>query len=120
VSGDPPGFRTEPAREKRSSLGLDPGTDAFPAIAMQPRRVRLFIKPWCPWCHEALDWLDQRGIPYEKLDVTSDPAARQEMLALTGQTRAPSIEVDGRVLADFGADELEAWWAEQGFDSNPR
>lgn len=78
-------------------------------------KVRLFIKPFCPWCDEAIDWLDERGIRYEQLDVTADRAARDEMFRLTGQTRAPSIDVDGHILADFGADELEEWWKENKF-----
>jgi monothiol glutaredoxin len=83
---------------------------------MRPDKIRLFIKPGCPWCDEAIEWLDQRGIRYELLDVIRNAAARQEMRELTGQTRAPSMEADGEVLADFGADELEAWWREQGWD----
>lgn len=77
--------------------------------------IRLFIKPGCPWCDEAMDWLNARGIAYQKLDVIRDAAARAEMHELTGQTKAPSIDVDGEILADFGADELEAWWSQQGF-----
>jgi glutaredoxin len=79
---------------------------------MKPDKVRLFIKPYCGWCHEAIDWLDERGVQYEKLDVTADRAARQEMQELTGQTLAPVIEVDGEVLADFDTGQLEQWWAE--------
>jgi len=77
---------------------------------MKPGKVRLFIKPYCGWCHEAVDWLEERGVKYETLDVTSDPAARKEMLQLSGQTLAPVIEVDGEILADFGTDELEEFW----------
>jgi glutaredoxin 3 len=77
--------------------------------------IRLFIKPGCPWCDEATDWLDSHGISYKTLDVTSSRAAREEMLELTGQTKAPSIEVDGHILADFGADELEEWWEKMKF-----
>jgi glutaredoxin 3 len=83
---------------------------------VKPQRVRLFIKPGCPWCVEAIEWLHERGVAFEELDVTNDPEARREMRELTGQTYAPSIEVDGRVLADFGAEELEEWWVEQGFE----
>jgi glutaredoxin 3 len=83
---------------------------------VKPQRVRLFIKPGCPWCVEAIEWLRERGVAFEELDVTNDPEARREMRELTGQTYAPSIEVDGRVLADFGAEELEEWWVEQGFE----
>ena len=79
--------------------------------------VRLFIKPGCPWCDEAIEWLDSRGIRYTKLNVNGDAAARDEMRELTGQTKAPSIDVDGHILADFGADELEAWWAKMKFAS---
>lgn len=78
---------------------------------MKRERIRLFIKPYCGWCHEAIDWLDERGIEYETLDVASDRAARQEMIELSGQTLAPVIDVNGEVLADFGTDELEEFWA---------
>lgn len=79
--------------------------------------IRLFIKPGCPWCHEAIDWLDERGIRYQVLDVIRDPAARAEMLDLTGQTKAPSIDVDDHILADFGADELATWWKRMDFNA---
>jgi glutaredoxin len=78
---------------------------------MKPEKVRLFIKPFCGWCHEAMDWLDERSIPYETLDVMSDPAARKKMHQLSGQTLAPVIEVDGEILADFDTDELEEFWS---------
>jgi len=77
---------------------------------MKANRVRLFIKPYCGWCHEAIDWLEERGIEFETLDVTSNRAARDEMLELSGQTLAPVIEVDGEVLADFDTDQLEVFW----------
>ena len=54
--------------------------------------------------------MEERGIQYEKLDVISDRAARQEMLELSGQTLAPVIDVDGEVLADFDTDQLEKFW----------
>ena len=73
-------------------------------------KVRLFIKPWCPWCQEAEAWLRERGIQYERLDVTSDQPALQEMIALTHQRRAPSIEVEGQILADFDTDQLAQFW----------
>jgi monothiol glutaredoxin len=55
-------------------------------------------------------WLDKQGVKYEVLDVIGDDRAYAEMERLSGQTLAPVIEVDGRVLADFGAKELAAWW----------
>lgn len=73
-------------------------------------KIRLFIKPYCGWCHKAQRWLDARGIPYETLDVIADRKAFDEMATLSGQTLAPVIEVDGKILADFGPEELEKFW----------
>jgi glutaredoxin len=73
-------------------------------------KIRLFIKPYCGWCHKAQHWLDARGIQYETLDVTASTQAMIEMVKLSGQTLAPVIDVDGQILADFGPDELAKFW----------
>ena len=78
----------------------------------QPTTVRLFIKPFCGWCAEAIEWLERNKIKYNALDVTSDRAAWDEMVGLSGQSSAPVIEVDGEMLADFGASELAQFWNE--------
>jgi glutaredoxin 3 len=73
-------------------------------------KIRLFIKPYCPWCRQAVAWLDARGVQYETLDVISDSAANTEMVNLSGQHLAPVVEVDGKILADFGPEELAEFW----------
>jgi len=73
-------------------------------------KVRLFIKPYCGWCHKAMRWLDDRGIEYEKIDVIADELAFDEMIRLSGQELAPVIDVDGKVLANFGPEELPKFW----------
>jgi glutaredoxin len=77
---------------------------------MKTKLIRLFVKPYCGWCREAQDWLDEKGVTYETLDVISDSGARREMRELSGQTLAPVIEVDGQILADFDTDQLEQFW----------
>lgn len=73
-------------------------------------KIRLFIKPYCPWCHKAVAWLDAHSVKYETLDVISDREAFAEMEEISGQTLAPVIEVDGEILADFGPEELAKFW----------
>lgn len=77
---------------------------------MKPKSVRLFIKPWCGWCNEAEEWLEERGIAYETLDVCAEPAASKEMRELSGQGKAPVIDVDGEILADFDTGQLATFW----------
>ncbi len=76
----------------------------------QSHKVRLFIKPFCGWCGQAMDWLDDHNIEYQTLDVIADGKAYEEMYGLSGQTLTPVIDVDGQILADFGAKELGAFW----------
>jgi glutaredoxin len=77
---------------------------------MKMERIRLFVKPWCGWCQEAQEWLDEKGVRYDVIDVTSDRAGRQEMRELSGQTLAPVIDVDGKILADFDTGQLAQFW----------
>ena len=55
-------------------------------------------------------WLDDHDIAYEKIEVIADDAAFAEMVRLSGQELAPVLEVDGKVLADFGPEELPKFW----------
>lgn len=73
----------------------------------------LYVKPGCPWCHEAIQFLDDHGVSYEQKDVTSDNAARSEMQRKSGQTKAPTLDWRGKILADFGVDELVPFLREQ-------
>jgi glutaredoxin 3 len=81
---------------------------------MSPVKTRLFIKPYCGWCHKAMRWLDDHDIAYEKIDVIADDAAFDEMVHISGQELAPVLEVDGKVLADFGPEELPGFFEKLG------
>lgn len=74
----------------------------------------LYVKTGCPWCEEALDYLDQKKIPYEKRVVSGNAKLMKEMEDLSGQTRAPTLSLKGKVLADFGVDELVPFLKQHG------
>ena len=78
--------------------------------ASKYKSVRLFVKPWCGWCRQAVKWLDAKGVEYETLDVLANTAAEREMHKLSGQDLAPVIDVDGQILADFDTDQLAEFW----------
>lgn len=70
--------------------------------------MKLYVKTWCPWCVQAIQWLKARGIPFECLDVEKDLEARRRMQEISGQSLTPTLELpDGRVLADFDTGQLE-------------
>ena len=67
---------------------------------------KLYVKTGCPWCDEVLEYFDEHKLPYQKITVSGDPDAMNEMRDLSGQNKAPTMDWDGEVLADFGVDEL--------------
>lgn len=66
----------------------------------------LYVKRGCPWCDEASEYLKRGKIAHETVMVSGDPAAMDEMRRISGQTKAPVLDCDGEILADFGVDEL--------------
>jgi glutaredoxin 3 len=74
--------------------------------------LKLYVKNWCSWCISAKHYLNKRGYRYEEIDVIRDAAAYEEMIRLSGQRYTPTLVADGRVLADFGTDELDIFLKE--------
>ncbi len=66
----------------------------------------LYVKTGCPWCDEVIDYLNDNRIPYQTVVVSGNRAAMQQMVDLSGQSKAPTLDWHGQLLADFGVDEL--------------
>ncbi|TAE78269.1 MAG: glutaredoxin family protein [Verrucomicrobia bacterium] len=74
----------------------------------------LYLKPGCPWCDEVVTYLAQQKIAVRKVIVSGNRAAMQEMVDLSGQSKAPTMDWHGEVLADFGVDELRPFLKQRG------
>jgi glutaredoxin 3 len=75
-------------------------------------RIILYVKPGCPWCRLAEDYLSAHGFQYHRIDVYQDRAAYAEMKKLSGQTFTPTLQIGNLILPDFGPDELEKFLEE--------
>ncbi|NBS13774.1 MAG: glutaredoxin family protein [Verrucomicrobia bacterium] len=66
----------------------------------------LYVKQGCPWCIAAEEELQKLGVKYERREVRSNPEFFKEMQEISGQSKAPVLDMDGRILADFGPEQL--------------
>lgn len=66
----------------------------------------LYVKTGCPWCKEAREYLDRHGIEYREVNVSENQAALKDLEKCSGQSKTPTLDWDGDVLADFGVEEL--------------
>jgi glutaredoxin 3 len=83
---------------------------------MEKERI-LYVKNGCPWCVEVEQYLAQHSITVQRVVVSGNPAAMAEMVALSGQSKAPTLDWDGAVLADFGVEELVPFLKAQSSNS---
>jgi len=78
------------------------------------RLMIIYIKSHCPWCKEALAWLDAHSYRYEIREVLEEPEAMARMREISGQSLTPTMEVDGKVFADFDTGQLSEFLEANG------
>jgi glutaredoxin-like YruB-family protein len=69
-------------------------------------KVRVYSTTTCPYCKMAKEFLDEKGVSYDDLDVAVDAGARDEMIKKSGQMGVPVIDVDGEVIIGFDRERL--------------
>ncbi len=57
--------------------------------------VTVYSTQSCPWCHKVKDFLKANKVKFEDKDVSSDDAARNEMVEKSGQMGVPVIVIEG-------------------------
>lgn len=77
-------------------------------------KLTVYLKPGCPWCVDAVGYLNREGFSYEGVDVIANPDKYAEMKALSGQSCAPTLTCGDLLLADFGVDEMVEFFEEHG------
>jgi len=65
-------------------------------------RVRIYSKEGCPFSEDARLFLEEKGIPYDEVDITERPDLRAEMIREAGGADStPQIFIDGRHLGGY-------------------
>jgi glutaredoxin-like YruB-family protein len=69
--------------------------------------VKVYSTPTCPYCKMAKDYLDEKGVAFESVDVSTDATGRDEMIKKSGQMGVPVIEVDNEIVIGFDKERLD-------------
>lgn len=73
------------------------------------------MKPFCGWSNGVRAILGKYQLEYEDRDIINNPAYYAEMVAKSGQHLQPTLEIDGKILADVSGEEVEKWLIENGY-----
>ena len=64
-------------------------------------QIKIYTKAYCSYCYAAKNLLVKRGLSFEEIGLTGNPAAEQEMRALTGRTTVPQILINGLPVGGY-------------------
>ncbi|MCC7522795.1 glutathione S-transferase N-terminal domain-containing protein [Candidatus Uhrbacteria bacterium] len=69
--------------------------------------VKVYSTPTCPYCKLAKDYLREKQIAFEDIDVSADSAAAQTMVKLSGQMGVPVLDINGSVIVGWNKTAIE-------------
>lgn len=64
-------------------------------------KIKLYSSPVCPYCVALKNFLKEKEINFEEIDVSQDEKVAQEVVEKTGQTGIPVIDIDGEIVIGF-------------------
>lgn len=70
-------------------------------------KVEIYTKSGCPYCARAKALLGSKGVAFAESEISTNPAARAEMLSrANGRTTVPQVFIGGKHIG--GSDDLAA------------
>jgi len=61
-----------------------------------------------------MGFMNELNIPYEIKNVTTNPVYAREVEALSGQSKSPTLDIDGTILPDAGVEDVAKALQERG------
>ena len=78
------------------------------------KHVTIYTTPVCPYCVKAKKLLEQKGVPFDEIDVSNEEAREQMMQRSGGRRTVPQIFIGGFHVG--GCDDLYAFEREGKLD----
>ena len=69
-------------------------------------KVRIFTSVSCPYCYTLMEFLKEKSIEFEEVDVAKDEKAREEMIKKSGRLEVPIIEIDSQIVVGFDKEKI--------------
>ncbi len=60
----------------------------------------------CPYCFTLKEWLKEKGIEFQDINVAEDQNAAKEMVEKSGQMGVPVVDIDGKIIIGFNKEEI--------------
>ncbi len=65
------------------------------------KRVIVYSTPSCPWCTRLKNYLKEKNIKFEDVDVAANRSRAEEMQRKSGQMGVPQTDIQGQIIVGF-------------------
>lgn len=69
--------------------------------------ITVYSTPTCPYCKLVKEFLKEKNLPYNDVDVSADGEAAKQMVKLSGQMGVPVVDVSGQIIVGWNKNALE-------------
>ncbi len=70
-------------------------------------KVKVYSTKTCPWCTKVKDFLKEKNVDFENVDVGEDKKASEEMVEKSGQMGVPVTDINGTIIVGFDKEAIE-------------
>lgn len=72
------------------------------------KRVRIFATPHCTGCRAVKEFLKERNVAFEEIDMAADESARNFVVEKTGRISSPVVQIGDEFIAGYDREKLES------------
>ncbi len=69
-------------------------------------RIIVYRKSGCPWAAAVMGFLNELSVPFEVRNVSVNEQFARECEQKSGRLKSPTLDMDGKILADAGVEEV--------------
>ena len=70
-------------------------------------KIKVYSTNNCPYCDMVKEFLKEKNIEFEDINVGEDREAAKEMVQKSGQMGVPVIDIDGEIIVGFNKIAIE-------------
>jgi len=68
--------------------------------------IKVYSTEFCPYCVSLKEFLKEKNIAFQAIDVTQDIKAQEEMIEKSGQMGVPVTDIDGQIIIGFDREKI--------------
>ncbi len=70
-------------------------------------KIKVYSTNTCPYCTMVKDFLKEKGVEFDDINVSTDREAAEKMIEKSGQMGVPQTEINGKIIVGFNKAAIE-------------